>query len=354
MTVEIQLPVHAIVGSNLRWQASDLGLLTDLSSDGAARHLLRFQVNSNNGRAQVSIGLVAGASNVTSDADLSDNWEGADAAITVSAPGVADLVLKGPSHADNDSQDQTERYQWEPGSGGGSHTMSAWRTLFTDAYAADNSLRATITFFDGIDEFTGTNVEASFAAESGEPSLTVTPSTQTVVNRDASFAAVTGEPTLTATPSTQFVQHREASFAAESGEPTLTIAPSAQREVVAVITSGEPTLTITPDTGGYSVLREASFAAESGEPTFAVTPSVDGSTVRDASWSAESGEPTFTVTAVGAVVNRDASFMAMNSEALTNGDASWTAVTGEPTLTIVADAMAIVDRDASFSAESGS
>ena len=94
-------------------------------------------------------------------AELSPAFEGYASAITLQAEGLNDMIIAGPSSALHDSSDTTEPYQFIPGddyangaisyvwSGGQASGLAAWVTDFLAAYAADNSIRAVLTLYDG-------------------------------------------------------------------------------------------------------------------------------------------------------------------------------------------------------------
>ena len=94
-------------------------------------------------------------------AELSAAFEGYATALTLQAEGLEDMVIAGPASALHDSSDATEPYQWVPGddyangsityvwSGGQAAGLAAWVTDFKAAYAADNTLRAVLTLYDG-------------------------------------------------------------------------------------------------------------------------------------------------------------------------------------------------------------
>lgn len=80
-------------------------------------------------------------------------------------PGLTDLIVAGPNHADVTLRDAAEPYAWTPGANyntaaityvhrAADGTLSRagvrqWVADFRAAYAADNGLRATAIFYDG-------------------------------------------------------------------------------------------------------------------------------------------------------------------------------------------------------------
>ena len=125
---------------------------------------------------------------------------------------------------------------------------------------------------------------------------------------DASFAAESGDPTLTLTPDTGgYAVLRDASFEAEAGDPSLTIAPSADPfgdASFAAATGTDPTLTMTPDAWPITISdaafmamnseavtdSDAGFEAATGDdPSLTIAPDNVAVTTRDASFYAESG-----------------------------------------------------------------
>ena len=95
-------------------------------------------------------------------AELNADFEGYATAITVEVEGLEDLVMAGPGSSLHDSSDSSEPYQFIPGddydNGAVTYTYSgndqpaglaAWVEDFKAAYAADNTLRAVLTLYDG-------------------------------------------------------------------------------------------------------------------------------------------------------------------------------------------------------------
>ena len=94
-------------------------------------------------------------------ADLSLAFEGYGSAISVQAEGLEDLVIAGPTSLLLDVPDPSEPYRFRPGddytNGAISYTdtngvaagLAQWVTDFKAVYAADNSLRAILTLYDG-------------------------------------------------------------------------------------------------------------------------------------------------------------------------------------------------------------
>ena len=98
-------------------------------------------------------------SNNSAGPDLSDAWETFNDALTVSVPGLPDIVMGGPNDPLNDgnigvnAQDNTDPYRWYPGTNAryypSGEQISQWALDFIAAYTADSTLRATVKFNDG-------------------------------------------------------------------------------------------------------------------------------------------------------------------------------------------------------------
>ena len=156
----------------------------------------------------------------TAGPDFSDAFELYGSAITVTAPGLDDLVIGGPNDPANDGagtpQDPDEPYRWWPGTNaryGASGTLADWVTDFVAAYDADNTLRATLVLDDGVPDPT----PAPTAAPTAAPTPAPTP---------APTAAPTAAPTPAPTPAPT-----AAPTAAPTPAPTAAPYPTYEREV---------------------------------------------------------------------------------------------------------------------------
>ena len=157
--LRFELPVHNEFASDrLRWEdtATGLGDVSSLLAAPGTEALSRLQINGNGGDGSNFLQL-----RMLGGAELSAAFEGYASAITLQAEGLNDMVIAGPASALHDSSDSGEPYQWVPGddyangaityvwSGGQAAGLAAWVTDFLTAYAADNSLRAVLTLYDG-------------------------------------------------------------------------------------------------------------------------------------------------------------------------------------------------------------
>ena len=169
--VAIRLPVHADDGTRISWQdlADGLGDLSSLRATQGAAHLIRLLFVGGNddttNRVRVDVARQPDGSLNGTGPELSDAWEGYGKALTIRVPGLTDLVVAGPNHADVTLRDAAEPYVWAPGANyntaaityvhaAADGTLSRrgvkqWVADFRTAYAADNSLRATAIFYDG-------------------------------------------------------------------------------------------------------------------------------------------------------------------------------------------------------------
>ena len=157
--LRFELPLHNEFASDrLRWEdtTSGLGDISSLLGTPGTEALSRFQINGNGGDGSNIAQL-----QTLGGAELSAAFEGYASALTVQAEGLNDMVIAGPGSALHDSSDATEPYQWVPGddyangsisyiwSGGQAAGLAAWVFDFLAAYAADNSVRAVLTLYDG-------------------------------------------------------------------------------------------------------------------------------------------------------------------------------------------------------------
>ena len=111
----------------------------------------RMQINGDQDRCLMQIVETLGDAPGDVNPSLSGVWEQNNPAIILQATGLVDLEISGPVATGSDSTDTTEPYSWEPGSlitytGG----LDQWITDFKAAYAADNTLRATMVLDDGV------------------------------------------------------------------------------------------------------------------------------------------------------------------------------------------------------------
>ena len=152
------LPVHSEFATDrLRWaDTNGLGDVSSLLASSGTEALSRFQINGNGGDTSNFVQL-----RTLGGAELSSAFEGYASALTLQAEGLNDMVIAGPGSSLHDSPDDSEPYQWVPGddyadgsisyiwSGGQAAGLAAWVTDFLAAYAADNTLRAVLTLYDG-------------------------------------------------------------------------------------------------------------------------------------------------------------------------------------------------------------
>ena len=158
--VEITLPVHnEFQTDRIRWQnfTDGLGDVSALLAVAGTEALSRFQLNGNGADASNNCQL-----RTLGGAELNADFEGYASAITVEVTGLDDLVMAGPASALHTTDDSSEPYQFVPGddydTGAISYLYSgndqpaglaAWVEDFKAAYAADNSIRATLILDDG-------------------------------------------------------------------------------------------------------------------------------------------------------------------------------------------------------------
>ena len=157
--LRFELPVHSEFATDrLRWAdtTDGLGDVSSLLATPGTEEISRLQINGNGGDGSNFIQL-----RTLGGAELNAAFEGYATALTLQAEGLEDMVIAGPGSALHDSSDATEPYQWVPGddyangaityiwSGGQAAGLAAWVTDFKAAYAADNTIRAVLTLYDG-------------------------------------------------------------------------------------------------------------------------------------------------------------------------------------------------------------
>ena len=159
--LRFELPVHSeFANDRLRWQnfTDGLGDVSSLLATAGTEALSRLQIDGDGADTSNDCQL-----RTLGGAEMSPAFEGYASAITVQVEGLEDLVMAGPSSALHDSSDATEPYQFVPGddytNGAITYTYSAndqpaglaaWVEDFKAAYAADNSIRAVLTLYDGV------------------------------------------------------------------------------------------------------------------------------------------------------------------------------------------------------------
>ena len=170
-SVTAVLPLHNEFQNNrLRWQDFANGLIdvSALRADAGTAWIVRFQPSGNGGDINNNIQIRTvetpdGGGGTSSGPQLSDAAEQYVSFATISVPGMTDLVLAGPNHPNVADQDTNEPYQWIPGgtydNGAVTYNLLAdpqpaaglagWVGDFKTTYAADNSVRATLTIDDG-------------------------------------------------------------------------------------------------------------------------------------------------------------------------------------------------------------
>ena len=187
------------------------------------------------------------------------------------------------------------------------------------------------------------NSDASFDATAGLPAVTITPDESVVESTDASFDATAGNPTFSVTPEAAIVgvAESDASFNASGGIPTATITPEsaavAANDASLSATAGNPYATIMAESVDINI--DASLSARAGNPYASFTPESIDLSATDASLSATAGIPTADIVAESVDINSDASFSAS---------------AGDPTATITPESDNVANTDASFSARAGS
>ena len=170
-SVTAVLPLHSeFQTSRIRWQDTAAGLIdvSPLRADAGTAHVVRFQL-SGNGADFANVAVIRtvvlpdGSSGTSGGPHLSDAAETFVSFATISVPGMTDLVLAGPNNPNVGNQDPTEPYQWRPGSDytNGAITynllaapnpsagLAGWVGDFLTTFAADNTVRATLTLDDG-------------------------------------------------------------------------------------------------------------------------------------------------------------------------------------------------------------
>ena len=246
-SVTITLPVHNEFATNrIRWQntATGLGDIAVLLETAGTGLLQRFQINANgadtDNRVQLRTGTTAGESINASGPLLNTDWQGQAAAVVLQVPGLNDLSVGGPTQADIAEMDTTEPYAWTPGDdyltnaisylsqGGQELGLAEWVSDFKSAYAADNTLRATLTLNDGqgAQSYSVNAGGVSWLFEIPEPTVTHTlgPRAHAVDAGGVAWVFDVPEPTVTHIPFTQdhAVDAGGVSWLFEIPEPTVT------------------------------------------------------------------------------------------------------------------------------------
>ena len=188
-SVTAVLPLHNEFQNNrLRWQDFANGLIdvSALRADAGTAWIVRFQPSGNGADVanNVQIRTVEtpdGGGGTSSGPQLSDAAEQYVSFATISVPGMTDLVLAGPNNPNVADQDTNEPYQWIPGGtyDNGAITynllaaphpaagLAGWVGDFLTTYAADNTVRATLTLDDGVGGTTPTDLEAAGSLTGG-------------------------------------------------------------------------------------------------------------------------------------------------------------------------------------------
>ena len=154
------LPVHSEFQTDrIRWQNFTDGFadVSSLLATPGTEALSRLQIDGDGADSSNDCQL-----RTLGGAELNADFEGYATAITVQVEGLDDLVMAGPGSSLHDSSDSNEPYQFIPGddydTGAVTYTYSgndqpaglaAWVEDFKAAYAADNTLRAVLTLYDG-------------------------------------------------------------------------------------------------------------------------------------------------------------------------------------------------------------
>ena len=214
-----------------------------------SRYLGRFQLDGNgadiSNQAQVRAGDSPGDALNVHGHELSTEWEQSVTGVTVQVAGLTDLVIQGPNGPDILTPDTTESYLWVPGadytngavtytfdSNGQPAGLAAWVVDFKAAYAADNTLRATLVLDDGV--AAAADVAATFTA--GTPTFTVSVVAEPLTTRDAAVAFTAGTPTFTATLEAQDVGDRDIGIEYSAGTPTFVVTADSNDPVPGVPT----------------------------------------------------------------------------------------------------------------------
>ena len=161
----------------------------------------RMQINGDQGRCLMQIVDTLGDPPGDVNPSLSGVWEQNSPAIILQATGLADLDISGPVATGSDSTDTTEPYSWLPGSlitytGG----LDQWITDFKAAYAADNTLRATMVLDDGVagpQAHTADAGDVAWAFDIPQPTATRVSTRKTADAGDVAWAFDIPQPTAT-------------------------------------------------------------------------------------------------------------------------------------------------------------
>ena len=246
-SVTITLPVHNEFATNrIRWQDTvaglgDVAVLLETAGTGV---LQRFQINANgadnSNRIQLRTGATAGESINASGPLLNTDWGGRAAAVVLQVPGLNDLSVGGPTQADIAEMDTTEPYAWAPGDdyttnaisylsqGGQELGLVEWVSDFKSAYAADNTVRATLILNDGqgVQSYAVNAGGVSWVFDVPEPTVihTLGPRAYAVDAGGVSWVFNVPEPTVTHIPFTQAhaVDAGGVAWLFEIPEPTVT------------------------------------------------------------------------------------------------------------------------------------
>lgn len=134
-------------GSSVIWDLTGAHSLDALAVQTArSNNLTRLAISSIN-----SINLDIG--DAATSERLVPSWEANVAAITISVPGLDDLVLPGPTNPDNQSTDMSEPYQWQLTAAQAAAAVAGglqqWRTDYL-ALSASARAQTTFNFDDGV------------------------------------------------------------------------------------------------------------------------------------------------------------------------------------------------------------
>ena len=293
--ISLELPEHGYSGGNFdrvewRWAGGVRPDWSALSALGVPSFGTLFQTRSDTSRVLLSAASSQTGGGGPAGPDFSDAFELYNSAITVTAPGLDDLVMGGPNDPANDgtpdSQDPDEPYAWFPGTNaryGTSGTLADWVTDFVAAYDLDNTLRATLILDDGVVPAAAaapSTVEIS--ASTGAPSADI--AVNAVAPSNVEISAETGEPAADITVNA--VAPSNVEISAATGAPAADIRVEARPQVPFAISAetGAPAADITVNAAAPSNVE---ISAATGAPAASIRPQ---SNLSLNSWDAPSGE----------------------------------------------------------------
>ena len=296
---------------DVRDQPENLGDITVLSEDPAnsPRYLTRLRLfrNENNGVVQLQLVEVPGtglSGFADNNENLSDTFIGQADAITLQAAGVADLVLNGPDHPQNQLRDASEWYLF-------TDTLATQTTWFV-AYETAGRPALTLILDDGV----GIGVDAgdiAWAFTIPEPTVSHTQPTR-VDAGDIAWAFAIPQPTVSHTQPTR-VDAGNASWAFTIPQPTVTTARVVDAGDVAwAFAVPEPSITL--NSGHVVNAGDVSWAFDIPQPTVTTIRVVDAG---DIAWAFDIPQPTVSLS-IGHAVDA--------------GDVAWAFAVPEASITL--------------------